>query len=68
MRLVCELGMQLQMRQCDCNGAAVCTFCAAMIVVCFGRLAMSAVRSIVLTPCVSFVCVFGLLYVSGFIV
>ena len=36
-RLVCELGMQLQMRQYGCNGAAVCTFCAAVIVVCFGR-------------------------------
>ena len=60
-RMVCELGMQLQMRQYDCNGAAVCTFCAAMIVVCLGRYAMSAVRSLVLTPCVSVDCILGLL-------
>ena len=60
-RLVCELGMQLQMRQSNCNGAAVRTFCAAVIVVCLGRYAMSAVRSLVLTPCVSFDCVLGLL-------
>ena len=56
-RLVCELGMQLQMRQYDCNGAAVCTFCAAMIVLCLVRYAMSAVRSLVLTPCVAFDCI-----------
>ena len=60
-RLGCELGMQLQMRQYDCNGAAVCTFCAAVIGVCLGRFAMSAVRSLVLTPCVLFDCVLGLL-------
>ena len=59
--LVCELAMQLQMRQCDCNGAAVCTLCAAMTVVYLVRYAMSAVRSLVLTLCVSFDCVFGLL-------
>ena len=56
-RLVCELGMQLQLQQCDCNAAAVCTFRAAVIVVCLGRYAMSAVRSLVLTPCVSFDCI-----------
>jgi len=60
-RLVCELGIQLQMRQYDCNGAAVCTFRAAVIVVCLVRYAMSAVRSLVLTLCVSFDCVLGLL-------
>ena len=60
-RLVCELGMQLQMRQCNCNGAAVCTYYAAVIVVCLGRYAMSEVRYLVLTPCVSFDCVLGLL-------
>ena len=43
-RLVCELGMQLQMRQYDCNGAAGRTFCAAVIVVCLVRYAMSAMR------------------------
>ena len=61
MRLVCELGMQLQMRQCDCNGAAGRTFYAAVIVVCLVRFAMSAVWSMVLTQCVSFDCVLGLL-------
>ena len=62
MRLVCELGMQLQMRQCDCNGAAGRTFCAAVIVVCLGvRYAMSTVWSVVLTEGVSFDCVLGLL-------
>ena len=60
-RLVCELGMQLQMRQYDCNGAAVRTCCAAVIFVCLGRFAMSAVRSLVLTLGVSFDCVLGLL-------
>ena len=35
--------------------------CAAVIVVCLGRFAMSAVWSLVLTLCVSFVCVLGLL-------
>jgi len=45
LRLVYELGMQLQMRQCDCNGAAVCTFFAAVIVVCLVRYAMLAVLS-----------------------
>ena len=60
-RLVCELGMQLQMRQCDCNGAAGGTFYAALIVVCIVRYAMSAVWSLVLTSRVSFVCVHGLL-------
>ena len=59
--VVYELGMQLQMRQYDCNGAAVCTYCVAVIVVCLGRFAMSAVRSIVHTPCVSCDCVLGLL-------
>ena len=60
-RLVCELGMQLQMRQCDCNGAAGRTFCAAVIVVCIIRYAIAAVWSLVLTSRVSFVCVHGLL-------
>ena len=60
-RMVCELGMQLQMRQYDCNGAAGRTFRAAVIVVCLGRFAMSAVWSMVLTQCVSFDCVLGLL-------
>ena len=60
-RLVCELGMQLQLRHCDCNGAAVGTFRAAVIDVGLVRYAMSAVRSLVLTPCVSFDCDLGLL-------
>ena len=60
-RLVCEFGMHLQMRQCDCNGAAGCKFCAAVIVVVLVRHAMSAVRSLVLTMCVSCDCVLGLL-------
>ena len=71
MGLVCELGMQLQMRQCDCNSAAGLsaifnkssprTFCAPVFVVCLVRYAMAAVRSLVLTKCVSFDCVLGLL-------
>ena len=60
-RLVCELGMQLQMRQYDFNGAAGRTFCAAVIVVRSVRYAMSAVRSLVLTLCVSCDCILGLL-------
>ena len=60
-RMVCELGMQLQMRQSNCNGAAERTFSTAVIVVCLVRYAMSAVRSLVLTPCVSVDCVLGLL-------
>ena len=60
-RLVCELAIQLQMRQSNCNGAAERTFCAAVIVVCLGSYAMSAVRYLVLTPCVSCDCVLGLL-------
>ena len=60
-RLVCELGMQLQMRQFDCNGAAACTFRATVIAVCLGRFAMSEVRSLVLTLCFLFDCVIGLL-------
>ena len=60
-RLVCELGMQLQMRQCDCNLAAVCTCWSAVISVCLVRYAMSAVGFVVLTLCVSFDCVLGLL-------
>ena len=60
-RMVCELGMQLQMRQSNCNGAAGRTFCAAVIVVCLGRYAMSAVRYLVLTLCVSCDCILGLL-------
>ena len=60
-RLVCELGMQLQMRQCDCNGAAVRTFCAAVTVVYLGRFAVAAVWFLVLTLCVLFDCVLGLL-------
>ena len=35
--------------------------CAAVIVVCLGRCAISAVWSMVLTQCVSFDCVLGLL-------
>ena len=53
--------MQLQMRQCDFNGAAGRTFCAAMIVVCLVRYAMSSVWAMVLTLCVSCDCVLGLL-------
>ena len=60
-RVVCERGMHLQMRQCDCNGAAVCTFCAVVIVVCLVRYAFSVVWSLALTPCVSFDFVLGLL-------
>ena len=60
-RLVSELGMQLQIRQSNCNGAAGRTFCTAVIVVCLVRYAISAMRSMVLTPCVSFDCVLGLL-------
>ena len=41
--------------------AAGRTFCAAMVVVCLGRSAMLAVRSLVLTPRVAFNCVLGLL-------
>ena len=52
-RLVCDLGMQLQMRQCDCNGAAVRTLCAAVIVVCLVRYAMSELVSLVLTQSVA---------------
>ena len=59
-RMVCGLGMQLQMRQCDCNGAAGGTFCAAVIGVCLVRYAMSAVRSLVLSPCDLFDCLLGL--------
>jgi len=59
--LVCQLGMQLQMRHYDCNGAAVCTFRAAVIGVCLVRCAMAAVWSMVLTMCVSFDCALGLL-------
>ena len=59
--MVCELGMQLQMRQSNCNGAAGRTFCVAVIVVCLVRYAMSAVWSLVFTPCVSFDCVLELL-------
>ena len=58
---VCEHRMRLQTQQCDCNGAADRTFCAAVIVVRLGRYANSAVRSLVLTLCVSFGCVLGLL-------
>ena len=54
-RLVCELGMQLEMRQCDCNGAVECMFYAAVIGVCLGRFAMSAVRSLVYTYSVCFI-------------
>ena len=60
-RLVCDLGMQLQMRQYDCNGAAVCTFGSAVIVVCLVRYAMPSVWVLVLTPCITFDCVLGLL-------
>ena len=60
-RLVSELGMQLQMRQSNCNGAAGRTYYAAVIVVCLVRYAMSAVGFVVLNLCVSLDCVFGLL-------
>ena len=60
-RLGCELGMHLQMRQCDCNGTAVCKFRAAVIVVCLVRYALSAVWFLVLTLCVSCDRVLGLL-------
>ena len=60
-RLGCELGMQLQIRQYDCNGAADRTLCAAVVVVRLGRYAMSAVWFLVLTLCVSCDCVLGLL-------
>ena len=60
-RLVSELGMQLQMRQCNVNGAAGRTYYAAVIVVCLVRYAISAMRSMVLTPCVSLDCVLGML-------
>ena len=60
-RLVCERGMQLEMRHCDCNGSAACTFWSAVIAVCLARFAMLAVRSLVLTECVSFDCLLGLL-------
>ena len=43
-RLVCERGMQLQKRQYDCNGAAACTFCVAMIVVCLIRVSSQLPR------------------------
>ena len=55
--LVCERGMQLQMRQSNCNGAAVCTWFAAVTAVCLVRYAMFAEWSMVLTPCVSFDCI-----------
>ena len=60
-RLVCELGMQLQMRQYDCNGAAGRTFCVAVIVVCLVRYVISVVWCVLLSPCVSFDCALGLL-------
>ena len=60
-RLVCELGLHLQMRKCDYIGTADRTFCATVIGVCLVRYAMSAVRSLVLTLCVSYDCVLGLL-------
>ena len=60
-RLVCKLGMQLQMRQYDCNGAAGRKFSAAVVVKYLGRYAMSAGRSLVLTMGVSFDCVCGFL-------
>ena len=60
-RFVFELGMQLLMRQCDCNGAAARTFYAAVILVCLVRYAMSAALFLLLTPCVSCDFVLGLL-------
>ena len=60
-RLVCELGMQMKMGQCDCNGAAERTSCAALIVVCLVRYAMFAEWSMVRTSCVSYDCVLVLL-------
>ena len=59
-RLVCERGMQLEMRHCDCNGSAGRTFYAAVIVVCLVRYALSVVWSFVFTSRVVFDCVFGL--------
>ena len=62
--LTCWCGwfVNLQMQQCDWNGAAGgCTFCAAVVVVYLGRYAMSAVWSLVLTLCVSCDCLLGLL-------
>ena len=50
--------------KCDNVTAMVLQFvrsCAAVIVVCLGRFAMAAEWSIVLTPCVAFDCVRGLL-------
>ena len=51
---------------CKCDNAIAMVLqcvrsCAAVIGVCLGRYAMSAVRSLVLTPCVSCDCVLGLL-------
>ena len=60
-RLVCERGMQLEMRHCDCNGSAGRTFYAAVIVVCSVRYTMLSVWSVVPIQCVSFDCVLGLL-------
>ena len=65
-RLVCELGMQLQMRQCDCNGTAVCTFRAAVIGVCLGRYALSAVWFFGTYP-VCFMRLYSWIAVSGFL-
>ena len=63
--LVCELGMQLQMRQSNCNGAAGRTFCTAVIVVCLVRYVMVAKWSMVLVLCVACLC--SWIAVSGFV-
>ena len=60
-RMVSELGMQLQMRQSNCNGASGRTFCAAVIVSRLVRYTMSEVWSLVFTLCVLFDCLLGLL-------
>ena len=61
-RLVCELGMQLQMRQYDCNGASDRTLCAAVIVVYLVDLDMQCRQfGLWYLLCVSCDCVLGLL-------
>ena len=61
MRLVCELGMHCKYVNVIAMVLQAVRSCAAMIVVCLGRYAMSAVRSLVLTQCVSCDCVLVLL-------
>ena len=64
LRVVCGLGMQLQMKQCGCNGAAASTCCALVIVVCLGRYVVLTVSFLVPTLCLPFNCVIGLLLVA----